>query len=139
VEDLRTAIVQSSRYRTLQLELEAVRKALTEDGDGLPISDLIAECTEVDLDEVAAREQRIGEEMALSRERLMEAREVLADARRSFEAVGAAIEPRTLLQIGKPLFRKYAMSPSNMWIFVRAYCCCNGQSSVTVLKSRLRS
>ena len=88
VEDLRTTIVQSNRYRTLQLELEAVRKALTEDGDGLPLSDLIAECAEADLDEVAAREQRIGEEMALSRERLMEAREVLADARRSFEAVG---------------------------------------------------
>jgi uncharacterized protein YhaN len=88
VEDLRTTIVQSNRYHTLQLELEAVRKALTEDGDGLPLSDLIAECAEADLDEVAAREQRIGEEMALLRERLMEAREVLADARRSFEAVG---------------------------------------------------
>jgi uncharacterized protein YhaN len=88
LEDLRTTIVQSNRCHTLQLELEAVRKALTEDGDGLPLSDLITECAEADLDEVAAREQRITEEMALSRERLMEAREVLADARRSFEAVG---------------------------------------------------
>jgi uncharacterized protein YhaN len=88
VEDLRATIVQSERYRTLKLESEAVRKALVEDGDGLPISDLIAECTGADLDEVTAREQRIAEEMALSREHHMEAREILANARRSFEAIG---------------------------------------------------
>jgi uncharacterized protein YhaN len=88
VEDLRATIVQSERYRTLKLESEAVRKALVEDGDGLPISDLIAECTGADLDEVTAREQRIAEEMALSREHHMEAREILANALRSFEAIG---------------------------------------------------
>jgi hypothetical protein len=44
VDDLRAAIGRSDRLRSSQRELDAVNKALVEDGDGLSVSDLIAEC-----------------------------------------------------------------------------------------------
>jgi uncharacterized protein YhaN len=90
VDDLRAAIGRSDRLRSSQRELDAVNKALAEDGDGLAVSDLIAECDEADLDDIAAREQCIGQELAGLRERLMQAREVQADARRAFDAIGGS-------------------------------------------------
>lgn len=121
VDDLRTAIARSDRSRSLQLELEAVRDALTEDGDGLPLADLVAECAEADLDEIAAREQRIGEELTLLRERLMEARETQADARRSFDAVGggdraanAAADRQTALSEMRDVAEQYVSLRSSV-------------------------
>ena len=57
VEELRRVIVRSKRCRSLCRELEIVDKALAEDGDGLGLIDLASECAEVDLDDVAQREQ----------------------------------------------------------------------------------
>jgi uncharacterized protein YhaN len=90
VDDLRAAIGRSDRSRSSQRELDAVNKALTEDGDGLAVSELIAECDEADLDDIAAREQCIAQELTGLRERLMQAREVQADARRAFDAIGGS-------------------------------------------------
>jgi uncharacterized protein YhaN len=88
LDDLRAAIARSDRLRSLQRELQTVNETLSEDGDGIPVSDLVAECSDADLDEIAAREQRIGQELTALRERLMEARDNLAEARRAFEAIG---------------------------------------------------
>jgi uncharacterized protein YhaN len=88
IDELRGAIGRSDRLSSLQRGLDFANKALAEDGDGMAADDLVAECAEVDLDDVAAREQRIGEELKGLRERLMKAREVQADARREFEAIG---------------------------------------------------
>jgi uncharacterized protein YhaN len=74
----------------LRRDLDCANKALIEDGDGMAVDDLVAECAEVDLDDVAAREQRVGEELKGLRERLMKAREVQAYARREFEAIGGS-------------------------------------------------
>jgi len=90
VDDLRAAIGRSDRLRSSQRELDAVNNALAEDGDGLAVSALIAECDEADLDDIAAREQCIGQELTGLRERLMQAREVQADARRAFDAIGGS-------------------------------------------------
>ena len=90
VDDLRAAIGRSNRLRSSQRELDVVNKALAEDGDGLSASYLIAECAEADLDDIAARGQRIGEELAGLRERFMQTREVQADARRAFDAIGGS-------------------------------------------------
>jgi uncharacterized protein YhaN len=90
VDELRAAIGRSNRLHSLRCELDTVNKALDEDGDGLEVADLTAECAEADLDDIATREQRIGEELSALRERLMEAWEVQADARRAFEAIGGS-------------------------------------------------
>jgi uncharacterized protein YhaN len=88
IDELRAAIGRSDRLSSLRRDLDLASKALAEDGDGMALDDLVIECAQVDLDHVAAREQRVGEELKRLRERLMKAREVQADARREFEAIG---------------------------------------------------
>jgi uncharacterized protein YhaN len=106
IDELRAAIGRSDRLSSLQRDLDSANKALAEDGDGMAVDDLVAECAEVDLDDVAAREQRIGEELKGLRERLMKAREVQADARREFEASAAATARRARPRTVRPPFRK---------------------------------
>ena len=90
IDELRAAIGRSDGLSSLRRDLDSANKALAEDGDGMAVDDLVAECAEVDLDDVAAREQRVGEELKGLRERLMKAQEVEADARRQFEAIGGS-------------------------------------------------
>jgi uncharacterized protein YhaN len=90
IDELRAAIGRSDRLSSLRRDLDSANKALAEDGDGMAVDDLVAECAEVDLDDVAAGEQRVGEELKGLRERLMKAREVQADARREFETIGGS-------------------------------------------------
>lgn len=51
-------------------------------------TDVAAECADVNPDEIAAREQTMVQDLAALRERLMETRDVLAEARRAFEDIG---------------------------------------------------
>lgn len=88
IDDLRIAIRRSDEMRTLAAALDRLTQALTQDGDGLSIADLTAECLGTDLDAVAAKEQTITEEVQELRNRLMEARETRNAARQAFEAVG---------------------------------------------------
>lgn len=77
LDELRAVIARSDRVRSRQRELQAINEALSQDGDGVAVSELTAECADVDLDKIAAHEQRIGEELATLRARLMEARDVM--------------------------------------------------------------
>jgi uncharacterized protein YhaN len=88
IDDLRTAIRRSDEMRAQTAELDRLTKALTQDGDGLSVADLTAECSGTDLDAIAAKEQTIAEEVQELRDRLMEARETRNAARQAFEAVG---------------------------------------------------
>lgn len=88
IDDLRIAIQRSDEMRALAAALDRLTQALTQDGDGLSIADLTAECSGTDLDAVAAKEQTITEEVQELRNRLMEARETRNAARQAFEAVG---------------------------------------------------
>lgn len=88
IDDLRIAIRRSDEMRVLAAHLDRLTEALTQDGDGLSIADLTAECSGTDLDAVAAKEQTITEEVQELRNRLMEAREIRNAARQAFEAVG---------------------------------------------------
>ena len=74
--------------RTLAAELDRLTSALTQDGDGLSVADLSAECSGTDLDAIAAKEQTVTEEVQELRNRLMEARETRNTARQDFEAIG---------------------------------------------------
>lgn len=90
LDALRRAIKQSEQLRLLQAERREISARLAQDGDGLTLDDLAAECAGADLDGVSAREQTIERQLGELRERLMEASETRADARRDFEAIGGA-------------------------------------------------
>jgi uncharacterized protein YhaN len=82
------AIQRSDDMRALTAELDRLTHALTQDGDGLSIADLTAECQGSDVDAIAAREQTLGGEVQELRNRLMEARESGNSARQALEAIG---------------------------------------------------
>ena len=88
IDALRTAIRQSDEMRGLQTEFDRLTDALAQDGDGLSIAALSDECAATDLDEIAAKEQTVTQEVSELRERLMEASETRSNARREFEAIG---------------------------------------------------
>jgi uncharacterized protein YhaN len=88
IDELRIAIQRSDALRTLTTELDRLTAALTQDGDGLSVADLGAECLGSDLDAVAAKEQTVSGEVQELRNRLMEARENCNTAREAFEAIG---------------------------------------------------
>ena len=87
-EELSIAISRSDELRALRSELEAVATTLAQDGDGLSLSELKAECTGVNIDQITAREETVNRELADIRNRQLEATEARSAARRAFEAVG---------------------------------------------------
>jgi uncharacterized protein YhaN len=88
VDDLQQAIRRSNELRGLQSDLQAAVNALKQDGDGIALDELARECSGVDLDQIAAREQTIGQALTDLRARQIEAGEARSAARREFEAVG---------------------------------------------------
>ena len=85
VDALRVAIDRSNQMRKLHLELDALTNALTADGDGLSVAELIDECVTADPDQLAAREDATSQELQSLRERLMEIRQSQIAARTQFE------------------------------------------------------
>lgn len=88
VDALRIAIGRSDQMRSLHRDLDAATEALASDGDGLSVAQLTDECAIANPDQLAAREETIGQELRSLRERLMEARQSEVAARHAFEAVG---------------------------------------------------
>jgi uncharacterized protein YhaN len=88
ISEARVAIERSDRLRELQTEFATLSNALARDGDGLSIAALSEECADVNVDEIAAREERITQELQDLRDRHMEARENRTNARREFDAIG---------------------------------------------------
>jgi uncharacterized protein YhaN len=88
VDELRGAIARSDRLRELQRELDKTELTLGEDGDGFTLSQLVEECAQADIDDIAARLQAAEGELKTLRDRLMAARDVQAQARRELDAVG---------------------------------------------------
>jgi uncharacterized protein YhaN len=87
-DELRIAIQRSDEMRKLSAELDRLTIALTQDGDGLSVAELAAECSGTDLDAIAAKDQTATEDVQELRNRLMEAREARNTARQAFEAIG---------------------------------------------------
>ncbi|MBB4364336.1 uncharacterized protein YhaN [Bradyrhizobium sp. CIR18] len=86
-DELRIAIQRSDEMRKLSAELDRLTAALTQDGDGLLVAELTTECSGIDLDAIAARDQTVTEEMQELRNRLMEARETRNTARQAFGGI----------------------------------------------------
>ncbi len=87
-DELRIAVQRSDEMRKFSAELDRLTTALTQDGDGLSVAELATECSGIDLDAIAAKDQTITEEVQELRNRLMETRETRNTARQAFEAIG---------------------------------------------------
>ncbi|MEY9178890.1 hypothetical protein ABIG06_000596 [Bradyrhizobium sp. USDA 326] len=88
IDELRIAIQRSDDMRKLGAELDRLTNALAQDGDGLSLAELSAECSGIDLDAIAAKDQTVTDDVKELRNRLMETREARNTARQAFEAVG---------------------------------------------------
>jgi uncharacterized protein YhaN len=88
IEALKDAIDGSDSLRKLKADLTAVSDLLSEEGDGLTISELDDECRGVDIDQVAAHEQALDRELKELQSRLLETKGDFNSARAAFEAVG---------------------------------------------------
>jgi uncharacterized protein YhaN len=86
--ELRIAIQRSDEMRKLGAEFDRLTTALTQDGDGVSVAELSAECADTDLDAIAAKDQRLTDEVQELRNRLMEAREARNTARQAFDRIG---------------------------------------------------
>jgi uncharacterized protein YhaN len=70
------------------MEKTSLEGILDTEGDGLPLAELRTECEEVDLDQLAAREESLQNELEGLRGRLTPAAEQRAHARQVFETIG---------------------------------------------------
>ena len=86
-DDLRMAIGKSDRHRQHRSDLEKTSRELEGEGDGLPISELEAECQAVDPDRVAAQEEALETDLAAARGRLTEAVQDKSNAEQAMRAV----------------------------------------------------
>lgn len=115
IDALRTAIQRSDELRQLRTEFDRLTDALAQDGDGFAIPALNDECATIDLDDIAAKEPMLAQELNELRDRLMEARENRSNVRRDFESIGgddraardAADRQAALAEI-KEIAEKYA-------------------------------
>jgi uncharacterized protein YhaN len=90
IDALRQEIERAERSKAYESELSKAIEVLEQQGDGLSIEDLEAECAGVDLDEAASRETAVDEEIAELRKRQLEARDRLRIAREQFERIGGS-------------------------------------------------
>ena len=88
IDALKAGIEKSDSLRELQADLSRVTETLTAEGDGLSVAELEEECDAVDLDQIAAREQALGQDLEELRDRFMEVREQRTAARQEFEVIG---------------------------------------------------
>jgi uncharacterized protein YhaN len=88
IDELKTAIEKSDSLRKFQTELSRVTETLTKEGDSLSVPELQDECAAVDIDQVAAREEALGQELKERHDGFMEARDRRTAARNDFEAIG---------------------------------------------------
>ena len=88
VEELREAIKQSDRLRTLKEKLAGVMETLDQQGDGLAIEIIEEECRDVDIDAARVREEAVEAELEVLGEQQEEAIVAQTEARKAFEAIG---------------------------------------------------
>jgi uncharacterized protein YhaN len=87
-EKLMEVIRISRRRGELDAEQVSLEKTLIAESDGLPLTALREACAEVDLDQIAAREETLQNELKDLRNRLTPATERRVQARQVFEAIG---------------------------------------------------
>ena len=88
IDQLRIAIRNSDHLRELNQSLSTVAAALTQEGDGLTINELIEECAIADIDQIVAREETLQEDLKNLRAQFIEAAECRTRTRNALNAFG---------------------------------------------------
>lgn len=88
INDLRTAIQNSDKHRALTADRSRMMDALRKEGDGLSLEQLADECVDVNIDQAAARELTLEQELRDLRSRLVLTTERRAQARHALDAIG---------------------------------------------------
>ena len=88
LDQLKTAIFNSDKFRELGNDRQQVLGALAKEGDGLSLSELIHECEAVEIDQVSAREQTLEQNLRDLRLQITNAAEHRTQMRSAFEAIG---------------------------------------------------
>ena len=88
IEALKQAIERSDQLRCVEQERQQIIEKLFQDGDGKSIAELMEECEDAVVDEVAAREASIQAELENLQKQQTDAAEVRSRAREAFQAVG---------------------------------------------------
>ena len=122
--------------RELQTEFDRLTDALAHDGDGLSIAALNDECAATNLDEVAAKEQTVTQDVNELREQLMEVRENEPMLGANSKSSAAMIARRGTLPIDRPHLPKSRRSPNSMRVCAPPSCYCSGRSIAIDLRSR---
>ena len=86
--ELMSAIEKSDALRALQSDLDTTLQTLEQEGDGLAIADLEAECDAIDIDQISAREETAAVELKTLRDRLTAVAETRSQTRDAFQAIG---------------------------------------------------
>ena len=90
INDLRGAVERSDEFKRLQQAVDKRTQELLEQGDGLGVTELEAECDGVDLDTVRSREKMLAEELTELRSELQELSAEHHDAKLRFQEIGGA-------------------------------------------------
>ena len=88
ISELRSAIEKSDSHRVLQNHLRKTLQTLEQEGDGLAVVELEAECDAVDIDRIVAQEETTAAELKTLRDQLTAAAETRSQARDAFQAIG---------------------------------------------------
>ena len=90
IEGLWAEIRKADQNRSLRESLANLTDTILQDGDGLPLASLVAECSGADMDELAQREQSLEVSTEELRQNFLAARDRLRDAKTAFESVGGS-------------------------------------------------
>ena len=90
IEGLWAEIRKADQDRSLRESLADLTDTILQDGDGLPLASLVAECSGADMDELAQREQSLEGSTEELRQNFLAARDRLRDAKAAFESVGGS-------------------------------------------------
>ena len=90
IESLWAEIRKTEQSRSLRESLADLTETILQDGDGLPLASLVAECSGADLDDLAQREQSLEASTDELRRSFLAARDRHRDAKEAFNSVGGS-------------------------------------------------
>lgn len=88
IDKLRNLIEKSDQRRRLSEERAQIVTRLQTEGDGFSLADLIDECEDVDLDEVASHDEALAQKLKDLNTQLVEAGQKRQAAKQEFESIG---------------------------------------------------
>ena len=88
IPELKAIIEKTDQVRFLEKEKVQILRVLNEEGDGLSLPDILAECAGGDLDQISAREGTVTQDLEDLHQKRLAARDHRTETQRAVESVG---------------------------------------------------